>query len=72
MFNVWRIEIKRLRLQIKGLRLCGRVCSEFNEIHLQNKSYANKFALTRQKMDERRGEGGICCGEGYCNDSKRG
>lgn len=53
LFNVWRMEIKRLRLQIKGLRLRGRVCSEFNEIHPQNKSYANKFSLTRKEERER-------------------
>lgn len=56
MFNVWRMEIKRLRLQIKGLRLRGRVCSEFNEIHPQNKSYANKFSLTRKEERERQNE----------------
>lgn len=56
LFNVWRMEIKRLRLQIKGLRLRGRVCSEFNEIHPQNKSYANKFSLTRKEERERQKE----------------
>lgn len=50
------MEIKRLRLQIKGLRLRGRVCSEFNEIHPQNKSYANKFSLTRKEERERQKE----------------
>lgn len=54
LFNVWRMEIKRLHLQIKGLHLRGRVCSEFNEIHPQNKSYANKFSLTRKEERERR------------------
>lgn len=69
MFNVWRMEIKRLRLQIKGLRLRGRVCSEFNEIHPQNKSYANKFSLTRkeerERQREREREGCICLTNKY-------
>lgn len=56
MFNVWRMEIKRLRLQIKGPRSRSRVCSEFNEIHPQNKSYANKFSLTRKEERERQNE----------------
>lgn len=53
LFNVWRMEIKRLRLQIKGLHFQGRVCSEFNEIQPQNKGYANKFSLTRKEERER-------------------
>ena len=59
------MEIKRLRLQIKGPHLQGRVCSEFNEIHPQNKSYANKFSLTRkeergrQRKGEKEREGGV-------------
>lgn len=50
------MEINRLRLQIKGLHLQGRVCAEFNEIHTQNKSYANKFSLTRKEEREREAE----------------
>lgn len=57
LFNVRRMEIKRLHLQIKGPCSRGRVCSEFNEIRLQNKSYANKFPLTRREREgERAGE----------------
>lgn len=51
------MEIKRLRLQIKGPHLQGRVCSEFNEIHPQNKSYANKFSLMRKEGRKRQEDG---------------
>lgn len=51
------MEIKRLRLQIKGPQLQGRVCSEFNEIHPQNKSYANKFSLMRKEGRKRQEDG---------------
>lgn len=85
LFHVWRMEIKRLCLQIKGLHLRGRVCSEFNEIHPQNKSYANKFSLMRVEGRGRQNEGesegcicltnkypALCFRERYWHDSKRG
>lgn len=52
------MEIKRLSLQIKGPHLQGRVCTEFNEIHPQNKSYANKFSLMRKEGRKRQEDGG--------------